>query len=86
MKLRSFAICVIAAVLFTACNSTPSDWKHGKQYRWVGPQTGSNVGRWVEVPGSGSEAKPKSKNKSAAKKEEKKERDLPPAPPADRFR
>jgi hypothetical protein len=86
MKLYWFAGCVLVGFVVVGCQSiTPSDdWMRGKHYRWVAPQTGSNVGRWVEVT-DGSD-KPKSKTAKKPARIRRQATDLTPAPPADRFR
>jgi hypothetical protein len=86
MKLYWFAGCILVGLAVVGCQSlTSSDrWMGDKHYRWLAPQTGSNVGRWVEVTdGSG---KPKSKTAKKAARPKRQAADLTPAPPADRFR
>jgi hypothetical protein len=86
MKLYWIASCVLVGVAVLGCQSlTPSDkWMRGKHYRYVAPQTGSNVGRWVEVTDWSDNPKPKTAKKPAQSKRQA--TDLTPAPPADRFR
>jgi hypothetical protein len=86
--MKSTSLLVLVMFALAACQSANSDaWKRGKHYKWIAPNTGSNVGRWVEVPDGSEASKPKRKKKTARPKREREEtRDLAPAPPADRFR